>query len=268
MIINKDNILTYLSLINDTQQKGELFSYVTNRLKGKKAFFKKDVYVKNDYGIFNCGRIMENCKVACTHFEKDIREEFNISSGVFVDIGAHIGKHTIYVAKKHPFVKVLSFEPDPETYKLLKENIVLNGLDNVNALNMACSDISQDVTLWKSKEHPATNSIEEEIHDSSPIIVHSNKLDNLLKTFDNIALIKIDAEGAEERIIKGAMQILLAQKPKIIFEASTIERLIYTGYLLSIIGYSIRQIDEYNYVAESTHDKKRGKNEGKHREVE
>lgn len=57
---------------------------------------------------------------------------------VFIDVGAHIGKYTILVAKivgKEGLV--IAIEPNPENYETLLENIKLNNLKNVIAVNIA-----------------------------------------------------------------------------------------------------------------------------------
>lgn len=55
---------------------------------------------------------------------------------VFVDVGAHIGLYSIYVAR-FKACKVIAIEPHPENYKLLVSNMRLNNLENIIALNIA-----------------------------------------------------------------------------------------------------------------------------------
>jgi FkbM family methyltransferase len=56
-----------------------------------------------------------------------------------VDIGAHVGTVSIYLAKTFPFIKVYAIEPDPMNYACLRRNLELNGVTNVTALNTAVS---------------------------------------------------------------------------------------------------------------------------------
>ncbi|MEM2614637.1 MAG: FkbM family methyltransferase, partial [Nitrososphaerota archaeon] len=51
---------------------------------------------------------------------------FNLEKGVFVDVGAHIGKYTIMVARKLKDGKVIAIEADPNNFKILKKNLILN----------------------------------------------------------------------------------------------------------------------------------------------
>jgi glycosyltransferase involved in cell wall biosynthesis len=58
---------------------------------------------------------------------------------IVVDVGAHIGVVSIYLAKKYPFIEVYAIEPDPVTCNHLKRNIELNGVTNVTVINKAVS---------------------------------------------------------------------------------------------------------------------------------
>lgn len=61
-----------------------------------------------------------------------------VDKNVVVDVGAHIGIHTIHLAKRAKLV--IAIEPEPRNYMLLKKNLKLNKLGNVLALPIALSD--------------------------------------------------------------------------------------------------------------------------------
>jgi FkbM family methyltransferase len=65
-----------------------------------------------------------------------------------VDIGAHVGVMSIYLAKKYPFIKVYAIEPDPYNYACLIRNLELNGVTNVTAINTAVSCDGGSKTLY------------------------------------------------------------------------------------------------------------------------
>ena len=56
---------------------------------------------------------------------------------VIYDIGANIGNHTVYFAKKLNAEKIYSFEPMSINYKMLEKNIADNNIKNVKAYNIA-----------------------------------------------------------------------------------------------------------------------------------
>jgi FkbM family methyltransferase len=65
-----------------------------------------------------------------------------------VDVGAHIGVWSIYLAKKFPFIKVYALEPDPKNYACLLENLALNQVTNVVPCRMALAGTDGSRTLY------------------------------------------------------------------------------------------------------------------------
>jgi FkbM family methyltransferase len=72
-----------------------------------------------------------------------------------VDIGAHVGVASIYLAKTVPFIKVYAIEPDPMNYACLKRNLELNGLTNVTAINAAVSSDAGKTRLFVDASNSA-----------------------------------------------------------------------------------------------------------------
>jgi glycosyltransferase EpsH len=65
-----------------------------------------------------------------------------------VDVGAHVGTLSIFLAKKYPFLRVIAVEPEPRNYRCLVRNIEANGLTNVLALNKAIGGTVREETLY------------------------------------------------------------------------------------------------------------------------
>ena len=61
-------------------------------------------------------------------------------ASVFVDVGAHYGFFSVLAASRHPKLRVIAAEPARENFDILARNAQLNGLKNVEALNVAVSD--------------------------------------------------------------------------------------------------------------------------------
>jgi len=97
------------------------------------------------------------------YYEKEISLYImsNLSpSDVFVDIGANSGYYTLLASKivgEHG--KVYSFEPHPDTYKRLVQNIMLNSLNNVHTFNYAASSFDGEGELFVSKSSDGLNSL-------------------------------------------------------------------------------------------------------------
>jgi len=249
MIFNKHNILTYLDILKESRNKYEIIKYLFKRIVGIRAKFDKDVILKSNGLLFNCGRIMENCTVACSAFESDLFNGIELRPGIFIDVGAHIGKHSLNVAKKYgESINVVSIEAAPETFRLLKNNIELNAPLRVQAFNFACSDKVGKTTFWRNEYHPATNSLFKLNH-TQKLTLSTNTLDNTIKEKGAVSAIKIDVEGAELKVLKGARKIISQSKPIILFEAWNDGKLAMISKELAHYGYKIRKVNEENYIA-------------------
>lgn len=122
----------------------------------------------------------------------------------FLDIGAWVGPMSLYAS----FLSrnVISVEPDTTAFSLLKENIALNSINNINAINKACSfkeKIYMDARVcWGSS---MTTSTEEKSANTQEVDCIS--VDELLK-LGSFSLIKIDIEGYEESIIPESIDLI------------------------------------------------------------
>lgn len=141
-----------------------------------------------------------------------------------VDIGANIGYYTLIAAALVGVSgKVYAFEPEPSNYGLLTRNIEANGYANVLALPEAVSDRAGSVTLYIDSQNCGNRSFSKRniVHDGGVVDVATTTLDSLWlsgKIASEIDVIKIDAQGSEGLIVKGAKQILKNQHPKLLME--------------------------------------------------
>lgn len=248
-IPNKENILTYWKILLESSPKSEIFKYIFRRLIGIRKNFSKDVYINNGEGTLNCGRLMNNCSVACSQFEKDLLPLFK-NTKIAIDIGANIGRHTISIAKHADLV--LACEPDKGSLDLLKQNVILNNLkEKIIIIPKACGIKEGAALFYRDADFPTSNSItikknknmtaEEVIVDTIDNITNGLKID----------LIKIDIEGGELTALKGATKTITECLPRIIFEAWDLNAANEIVAYLSQFGYIINRIDEYNYLAEA-----------------
>jgi FkbM family methyltransferase len=123
-----------------------------------------------------------------------------------LDIGAHIGVHTMTMSRKvGPQGAVIAFEPDKTSYMELLKNLLINQCENVIPICKALGETLKTAHLQKHK-------IEEEGGD----LVETITLDSLNLT--NVSLIKMDIENYEYFALKGAKETILRNKPVLIFE--------------------------------------------------
>jgi len=214
-------------------------------------FLTSDITLKNKDGIFFCGSSSLVMWGGSSFYESKIRKYINLKKGVFVDVGANMGKHTVVLSKQlNKNGKVIAIEPEPNNFKILEKNIKLNKLKNVIPLNLACYDSNGFLDLYLDAEGAGTgHSLAEKV--GPKISVKIRTLDNILKELKikKVDIIKIDVEGAEPNVLKGATKILKKDHPKIIFEALDNKGLNKTKKVLSEFGYKIEEIDSTNYFA-------------------
>jgi FkbM family methyltransferase len=154
--------------------------------------------------------------------EEDIQKLFRPNEGdIVVDVGAHIGKYTIIASKMVGSQgKVIAIEAHPANYDLLKQNIELNKLNNVIALNYAVHSKETMVKLYESGQEKGftiynTIMIDRTTPNNQKYIeIKAKTLDSLLlkNGINQVNWIKIDVEGAEYEVLRGATDLLSSGK--------------------------------------------------------
>ena len=189
--------------------------------------------------------------------EREIWDEFMVEGDVFIDAGAHIGQYSIMLSPR--FKKVLAVEANPETFKLLEENIRLNGATNVKAVNGAlwCEDGKQ-LEFFITKVNVSTSSlkwdliVEEGFTVERKIPVYTITLNTLLEKerIEDVDLMKLDIEGAEYEALQG-LNLSKHVVKKIVYEALNQEYCNRVASYLWKFGYEIRPTKHPKYwVAE------------------
>jgi len=226
------------------------------KLKGKEYSrnYKHDVTLKNKYGLFFCCRSFNSSRIVCSSYEKNMSGYFKLRKGVFVDVGSHIGKYSIAVANAMGGKgKVISIEPEPHNFLCLKKNVNLNRLTNISLSNLVCCDKDGDTAFYVHNRFTSCHSIYP-YTDANKITAKASRLDTILRKLktSRVDLIKIDVENAELDVLKGAMDILNKNHPKIIFEAGNEKYLSKIINYLIDFGYTVHQINNKNYIARTT----------------
>lgn len=165
------------------------------------------------------------------------RNSKEMFSGIALDVGAHIGFHSLYLSKY--FKSVYSFEPHPRTYKLLEFN-ALNSKRNIKTFNFALQDRVGAAFLY---DHKPTGI------GSSTLVRTKTKLNQKfkvqIKTLDSlqikkaITFIKLDIENSELQFLKGGKKLITKNMPVIAMEDSVSHKGKSDSILfLEDIGYS------------------------------
>lgn len=125
---------------------------------------------------------------------------------IIFDCGANIGLATLFFKLRYPNSIIKAFEPNPNSFSLLKKNIDTNKLDGIEIFNVALSNKCEKINFFIS-DNPESlrGSIYESRGKGGGILIQSNKVSDYLGEFE-IDLLKIDVEGAEHEIIEDILE--------------------------------------------------------------
>lgn len=167
---------------------------------------------------------------------------------VFVDAGANIGYFTVLAASLVGDTgRVLAVEMMPDTAALLRQHVAMNGLANVEVTERALSDLpgQRVVARISAGKHGQASISTSGVRDGVEVSVMTTTLSDLLADIDDIALMKMDLEGAEELAIRGAGRSLMRIRA-IVFEDWGGDGL---ASLLRENGFEVRRLDGNNSLA-------------------
>lgn len=141
--------------------------------------------------------------------ELDLIAQYLPEGAHFVDIGANVGNHTVFV---HIFKKpksLIVFEPSPEAISLLKANLALNAVEvDTSKLGIGVSDEATVGTMMRG----SVNNLGASKVKTGTGDIPLDKGDNLLKG-RIVDFIKIDVEGMEVKVLRGLADTVKQHRP-------------------------------------------------------
>lgn len=142
-------------------------------------------------------------------------------NGVFYDIGANIGTHSIFIGKAFHKVEVIAFEAEKKNYTHLLKNIRFNHCSNIDCYNIAAGDkqSQEELFLYRKVAGEGGNSLVELPGKTTQTVMQWD-LDSFvgINEISPPDLIKIDVEGYEMHVIKGMKEIISTYSPEILIE--------------------------------------------------
>ena len=220
----------FISTIRDINLKGSgIIAYYLSRLLIPKA--KSQVVVDTIYDFkIKVDPVIDNGVERAIYYygtyEKgtlDVIGKILREGDTFIDVGANIGIMSLYSGIKAGNTgKVISFEPNPKTRQILKDNIQLNNLKNIQIEEFALSSESKKSKIydrWDINRGGATL-IKPDNSDQGYDISEISFTEYINK--EKVSIIKIDVEGFELEVLKGAKEYLETSRnpPVLIVEFS------------------------------------------------
>lgn len=203
------------------------------------------VFRDNNLGAYVCADLGDWASRA--HYYKGIYYDRTVpllidrllaDGGTFVDVGANRGLHTLYAARiLGSRGHVYSFEPNPETFDILKAHLVMNQLHNCTPANIGIAHAAAELKLnMFNDDHSGTCSFVASGDIARTVSVPVLPLDEVLanESLRGPVLVKIDVEGFEHQVLKGMEKILARHDVTVICEL-TDEWLRKTGSSISFV---------------------------------
>jgi FkbM family methyltransferase len=137
--------------------------------------------------------------------------------GVYVDVGAHVGRWALRLAAKAS--RVIAIEANPATAAVLRAHIALNDVENVDVLEMAA---------WDSQTQLSLNDPNGKVTGGSTRVVESDDATVAAMPLDDVLfavepdLIKLDVEGADLHALRGMRETLTRCRPVLFIEDHSI----------------------------------------------
>ena len=158
----------------------------------------------------------------------------------FIDVGGNKGDFSLLAAKiVGGKGRVLAFEPEPENCRWMRKSIELNGYKNIQLYEVALADRIGHAQLHLGEGsgfHSIISGLKN--RDRGAVTVETTTLDSFLEDTgldsQTIDMIKIDVEGAEMRVLRGASGML-----------SAVEHLVLLMDIHPNLGVDSREVCEY-----------------------
>ena len=139
----------------------------------------------------------------------------DFGKGAIVDIGANLGLFSLIAASHNPDRRIVAFEPGSSTFQALEANVKRNGA-NIECHNIALAKEDGELRFTMKENARANSSL---ASDDEGITVTARRLDTIVEELgiDKIGLLKVDTEGFEAIVFRGAPKVLDEMRPSTIY---------------------------------------------------
>jgi FkbM family methyltransferase len=181
------------------------------------------VYGKNRAGFGGRGVYIYGDK---SEPEFEHLDRFLDDAGVFIEVGANTGKHSIKAAKHYgDDGVVIAIEPNPDILSILHRSITANGLHNVRLRNFCIGEQRSTGIMWMNNSKPVMFSLLKNDEGAEGFSTLTLTLDELFawERLDRLDFLKICAEGAEGQVLAGGRETITKYRPIIEIESVRVD---------------------------------------------
>ncbi len=163
-----------------------------------------------------------------------------LASGLIIDCGANIGNHSLFFAGVMQR-NVIAVEPVARNIAILESVVAVNGLaDRVRIVPLALDEVEREVTMTLDSPE---NSGMYHVGEGSGEVVKATTLDKICDGLgEPVSLIKIDVEGFQDQVLRGAQETLARFKPFVAAELSSEAEFSTFAALLAPHGYHAMEV--------------------------
>jgi FkbM family methyltransferase len=188
----------------------DAFNTVVDSRFGKMIVNRNDIYIGQ--AVIRYGEYSQH--------EFALFEYLCGAGDVVVEVGANIGAHTLGLARHvGPGGRVVAVEPQPVVFQTLCGNMAINSITNVDCLNLALSDAPGHVTVPIVDYGGQGNFGGISVHHAADVAakapghkVEARRLDDVFD-YPRLKLLKIDVEGMEAAVLRGAKETIAKHRP-------------------------------------------------------
>jgi FkbM family methyltransferase len=180
----------------------------------------------------------------------DCIRQYVCEGDVTIDAGANLGAVTVYMSRLvGPRGRVIAVEMMPDTAALLRYNLELNAATNVAVVELALAERAGEtvVACLESGFHGQASIAKRSARSDRDIEVRTTTLQSLMNGIEEVALLKLDLEGAEAQALRGAGDAI-GRIRAILFESWAADGGD-TARLLRDAGFGIAAVDCRNFIA-------------------
>lgn len=220
--------------------------------------------------ITNPSDLIQRTLISGKTWEKPIQDlivKYARPGATVLDIGSYIGTHCLVLARAvGEGGKVFAFDPSAEAMAQLQRNLYLNNVHNVTAIQKALGAENSQGFIGELSPNNAGANVACTMQDIAKGNLLCGEIANRAKAFEmvrlddlgieHVTLAKIDVEGHELEVLRGARETFTRDKPVLIVEVWTAEHRPGAAEnkaqvlaLLAEYGYSVEPINDTNYLA-------------------